>query len=105
MRDLTKSINSFTWAISLFGLEQMVNVLRPGKAAASMDAVTDAAERQLGDVMKSTFRAGDNLQRGMVDMAMGMFSPEMLDPTRWAKMASETVSQATGQTTGRSVPS
>lgn len=95
MRDLTKSINSFTWAMSLFGLEQMVNVLRPGKAAASMDAVAEAAERQLGDVMKSTFRAGDNLQRGMVDTAFGMFSPEMLDPSRWAKMASKTAERVT----------
>lgn len=105
MRDLTKSINSFTWAMSLFGLEQMVNVLHPAKAAASMDAVAEAAERQLGDIMKSTFRAGDNLQRGMVDMTMGMLSPQALDPTRWAKMASDTLGRATGGTTGRSVPS
>lgn len=95
MRDLTKSINSFTWALSLFGLEQMVNVLRPTKAAASMDAVAEAAERQLGDVMKSTFRAGDNLQRGMVDTAFGMFGPEMMDPSRWARMASDAAERVT----------
>lgn len=95
MRDLTKSINSFSWAISLFGLDQMMNLLRPSKAAAAFDAVTDATERQLGDVMKSTFRAGDNMQRAMVDMTMGFMSMEAMDPRRWTRMAGDVMGRTT----------
>lgn len=95
MRDLTKSINSFSWAMSLFGVEQMMNLLQPAKAAAAFDAVAEATERQLGDLMKSSFRAGDNFQRGMVDMTMGFMNMEALDPTRWTKMAADAMGRVT----------
>jgi hypothetical protein len=104
MRDLTKSISSFSWAMSLFGLEQMMNLARPAKAAAAFEAVTEATERQLGDLMKSTFRAGDNMQRAMVDMTMGFMSMDAIDPGRWTRAAgdmlgrtTEAVGQAAGQ--------
>jgi hypothetical protein len=104
MRDLTKSINSFSWAMSLFGLEQMMNLMRPAKAAAAFEAVTEATERQLGDLMKSTFRAGDNMQRAMVDMTMGFMSMDVMDPGRWTRAAgdmlgrtTEAVGEAAGQ--------
>ena len=35
MRELTKSVMSYTWAMSLFGVQQMVNALRPSKATES----------------------------------------------------------------------
>jgi hypothetical protein len=73
MREFTKSMMSYTWAISLFGVQQMFNVFRPSRAAESFDNVTDATRDELGDGMRAAFRAGDNLQRGMVDMAFGVF--------------------------------
>jgi hypothetical protein len=104
MRDLTKSINSFSWAMSLFGLEQAMNLVRPSKAAAAFEAVTEATERQLGDLMKSTFRAGDNMQRAIVDMTMGFMSMDVMDPGRWTRAAgdmlgrtTEAVGEAAGQ--------
>lgn len=104
MRDLTKSISSFSWALSLFGVEQAMNLMHPAKAAAAFDAVTEATERQLGDLMKSTFRAGDNMQRAMVDMTMGFMNMEVMDPGRWTRAAGDVMgrtAEAARQAAGR----
>ena len=77
MRDLTKSMMSFSWALSLFGLRQMTCMLTPQSwngASSSFDHVTRSTEDHLGSVTRSLFRAGDNLQRGMVDLMFNMLS-------------------------------
>ncbi len=79
-----------------------MNLLRPAKAAAAFDAVTEATELQLGDLMKSSFRAGDNLQRGMVDMTMGFMSLDVFDPRRWTRMAGD-VAGRTAEAAGEAV--
>jgi hypothetical protein len=75
MRDLTKSMMSFSWAMGLFGLRQMTSLLTPrGRdgASSSFDHVTRSTEDHLGSGARSIFRAGDNLQRGMVDLMFNM---------------------------------
>jgi len=79
MREFTKSMTSYTWAMSLFGLQQMVNIFRPGKATDSFNHVTKATEDQFGDALKATFRAGDNLQKGLVDVTFGFLTLGMFD--------------------------
>lgn len=79
MREFTKSMMSYTWAMSLFGVQQMVNVFRPSKASESFENVTKATEDEFGDAMKAAFRAGDNLQRGLVDLTFGVFTFGMFD--------------------------
>src|SRR5262245_3994311 len=74
MREFTKSLTSYTWAMSLFGFQQMFNVFRPGKATESFNNVTKATEGEFGDALKATFRAGDNLQKGMVDVTFGVLT-------------------------------
>src|SRR5687767_2703613 len=77
MRDLTKSMMSFSWAMSLFGLRQMTCMLNPqswGNTAATFENVTRSTEDQLGPTTQSIFRAGDSLQRGMVDMMFSLFT-------------------------------
>ncbi len=81
MRELAKSMLSFSWAMSLFGLKQIANALAPGDAAASFDAVTRSAEGQLGQPAQSAFQAGDNLQRGVVDFTFGVLTGG-LNPNR-----------------------
>jgi hypothetical protein len=78
MRDFTKSMFSFSWALSLFGVQQMANMMMAqapdrsrSKATEAFDCVTRATEEQLGDTLKETFKAADKLQRGMVDMMFG----------------------------------
>jgi hypothetical protein len=96
IRDLTKSMISFSWGMSLFGGKQVVNLLTPEKATAAFNAVTRATEEQLGDVLKGAFKAGDQLQRGMVDMTFGLLTLEAFNPNQMMKMATDTLKQSTG---------
>jgi hypothetical protein len=95
MREFTKSMTSYTWAMSLFGLQQMINVFRPAKATQSFNKVTKATEDEFGDALKATFRAGDNLQRGFVDVTFGVLTLGMLD--RGGAQATSDVARQTGE--------
>jgi len=95
MREFTKSITGYTWAMSLFGLQQMINVFRPAKATQSFNKVTKATEDEFGDALKATFRAGDNLQRGLVDATFGILTLGMFD--RGGAPATSEVARQTGE--------
>jgi len=97
MREFTKSMTSYTWAMSLFGLQQMINVFRPGKAAESFNHVTKATEDQFGDALKATFRAGDNLQKGLVDVTFGVLTFGMFDRGGGAQAATSDMARQTGE--------
>ncbi len=88
MRELTKSMMSFSWAMSLFGLKQAANLLMPqtwGQAASSLNGVSSTTEGQLGQTLRSLYRAGDSMQKGMVDMMFGMIgSGGTWNPAAWA---------------------
>jgi hypothetical protein len=96
MREFTKSMTSYTWAMSLFGLQQMINVFRPAKATDSFNHVTKATEDQFGDALKATFRAGDNLQRGFVDVTFGLLTLGMFDRGGGAQTTTD-VARQTGE--------
>lgn len=89
MRELTKSIGSFSWAMSLFGAKQMLNLLRPARATEAFDSVTRETEHQLDDALRATFQAGDRIQRSLVDLTFGVFTLQAFDPGRWSETASE----------------
>lgn len=82
MRDLTKSLFRFSWAMSMLGVRQMSYLLKPGegwdRSASTFDALSHAAEGQMGESVRSLYRAGDELQAGMVnaagDLATGEWS-------------------------------
>ena len=95
MREFTKSMTSYTWAMSLFGVQQMVNVFRPGKAAESFNNVTKATEEQFGEALRATFRAGDNVQQGLLDVTFGMLTLGMFD--RGGARTTADVTRQTGE--------
>jgi hypothetical protein len=80
MRDFTKSLTSYTWAMSVFGFQQMLNLMslngngQSSRATQAFANVTEATSSQLGDTMRSVFRSGDNLQRAMVDLFLAPLS-------------------------------
>ncbi len=95
MKELTKSFFGYTWAMSLFGLQQVGEMATgmsspqetAGKIAQRFDNVTSVASGEIGETMRATFDAGNNLQRGMVDaIASGL---SMFDPRRWSGAMSE----------------
>src|SRR5712691_796141 len=94
MREFTKSLFSFSWAMSLFGVQQTANLMSPDKAAKAFNSVTEATEAQFADALKTTFNAGDKLQRNAVDMTLGMFTGEALNPNKWMRMASDAAKQS-----------
>src|SRR6185436_5797375 len=78
MREFTKNLFSFSWAMSLFGLKQIGNVLNPQStlrgapdAAKSFDSVTDAVVDQFGRSLRQTFEVGDKIQGEIVDLFFG----------------------------------
>ena len=95
MRDFTKSFFSFSWAMSLFGVQQATNLLSPDKAAKAFDSVREATAAQFTDALQTTFNAGDKMQRNALDLTLGMFTGEALNPNKWMRMASDAAKQST----------
>lgn len=91
MRDLAKSMIRFSWAMSLFGLEQLGNLLREReeeeesreeKISQAFDSVTEATNRSFEERMQNLFEAGDRLQVEMVDLMFDVLDSDSLKPER-----------------------
>ena len=74
MRDLARSVASFTWAMSLFGLEQMTNLMSPRRAADAFGTMARSAEGSLGPGLRSAYETGDRLQKAVLDASFGLAS-------------------------------
>lgn len=72
MRELARSMASFSWAMSLFGVEQMTNLLAPHRAVDAFGAMARSAEGVLGPRLRSAFQTGDRLQRSVMDLSFGL---------------------------------
>src|ERR1051325_6177426 len=77
MIELTTSAIRFSWAMSLFGIQQFANIAAPHdlcqptrKAAAAFYPVTQAIENKLGndDLLFAAYLLGDDTQRALVDL-------------------------------------
>lgn len=101
VRDLAKSMIRFSWATGLLGASQMTSLLSPGRRPSadrqggrvrraatgkggSLDAVTWAAQGQLGELLQAAFQAGDDLQSEWLRLMS-----DNLAPWRWPSAASE----------------
>lgn len=103
MRELTKSMMSYSWAMSLFGVQQMVNVLTPngstgepcGKSVQAFANVTKATTALLDGGLKEAFKMGDSLQQGMLDFMFGGVLAGGFDPNRWARAGGDVLQKMT----------
>jgi hypothetical protein len=100
MRELTKSMLSFSWAMPLYGMKQMLNLSMPrdmsrpfGEATDGLNGVAGAMRDQLGPTMRSLFDAGDQVQRGLVDVAFS-FGFGAFDPNVWMRMGSDVMQRS-----------
>lgn len=93
MREVAKSMLGFSWAVSLFSVQQMAKLMTPSSAspetmASQFDEASRAVQELLTDTVAQQFRAGDEWQRKMVDALFDAASlqadttkiGEMLDP-------------------------
>ncbi len=88
MRELTKSMLRMSWALPLFGVRQLTHLMLPnegnqGEATQALDAVSAAAQRELGGALGGLYDTGDRLQRGVVDVVFGVMFLDYFDPARW----------------------
>lgn len=90
IRDLTKSAVSFSWALSLLGLKQTLNLGRVGQNGGDLFApVTQVAVGQLDESLKGIYRSGDNFQSRAVDLAFSWLNPaNWLNPRSWGSLGS-----------------
>lgn len=85
MRELTKSMVGFSWAVGVFGFQQLTKVMTPGseppeRTVAQLDDVAQTAERHLSDSFAGPFRAGDQWQRRLIDVFFDALSPRSFNP-------------------------
>jgi hypothetical protein len=104
MRDLTKAAFSYTWAMSLFGVQQVANLLAPSelgeparRANAAFYSVTQATEEQFGDLVWAAYQVGDDLQRSTVNLFFDILTLRALTPAYAAQFA-ETVARQSAET-------
>ena len=104
MRDLAKSFMSFSWAMTLFGLDQLRHLVadddsgkRRQRIGSDLDAVTTAAKDRLSERNASMFDAGQNLQRDMVDLTFDIFRGDELKPGKILDRAADFVPQSQPQ--------
>lgn len=89
MRELAKSMVGFSWAVGLFGFQQLNKMMgtvteQPELTAAQLDDVSRAAQRHLSDQFAQQFQAGDVWQRRVIDALFDAASMRNFDPREMA---------------------
>ena len=91
MRELAKSMVGFSWAVGLFGVQQMAKavgtVTEPHDATmAELDEVARCAQRHLSSQYAQQFEAGNQWQRRLIDVVFDAAAMRSVDPAKMASM-------------------
>jgi hypothetical protein len=91
MRELAKSMVGFSWAVGLFGVQQMAKamgtVTEPHDVTmAQLDEVARCAQRHLNTQYTQQFQAGDQWQRRLIDVLFDAADMRALEPGKVASM-------------------
>jgi hypothetical protein len=90
MLELSKSVIRYSWAMSLFGSQQLVNLFMPSNLSdpartvkAASYPVTQAIENQLNDsdLIFAAFLLGDDTQRALVDLTFDTLMLRIFTPS------------------------
>ena len=91
MRELAKSMVGFSWAVGLFGVQQMAKAM--GTAAephdvtmAQLDEVARCAQRHLNSQYAQQFEAGDQWQRRLIDVLFDAAAMRSMEPGKMASI-------------------
>jgi hypothetical protein len=89
MREVAKSMVGFSWAVSLFGFQQMSKLMAqaeaaPDTAATELDEVSRVVQSHLSGPLSQQFKAGDEWQRRVVDALFDAALMQSLDPRKIA---------------------
>jgi hypothetical protein len=114
MRELAKSMMSYTWTMSMFGMQQAINLMTPmqgsgqcSKAAQAFDAVNEATCKTFDAGVRQAYQTGKSMQGGFIDMMFGAFMAGGCDPGRVMQMGVDAMRRMGGmgtQTAGTADP-
>ena len=102
MLELTKSAVSYSWAMSLFGAQQLANLVAPQnlqyptlKLGTAFYPITQAVEIELNnsDLIFGAFVFGEEAQRALVDLAFDGLSLRAFTPSYMAKLTKDVAVQ------------
>jgi hypothetical protein len=121
MREFTKSLFSYSLAVSLFSVKQVQSLFTAGEVSTGpLDDLTDATAGRLGERLGSVFRTLDGLQREFVGFTFGLFMPfsssapaknerELVpsssEPMRWVEVMPDPVAPVDGDCVTAAEPS
>ena len=85
MREVAKSMLGFSWAVSLFGVQQLAKLVTPSSqpmeiTASQFDEASRAVQSYLSGTVAEQFRAGDAWQRRVVDTLFDAATLQSIDP-------------------------
>lgn len=86
MREVAKSMFGLSWAVSLFGLQQLSRLVTPesdearDRTVSEVDDVSRAIQSHLSGTAADQFRTGDEWQRRLVDTMFDMATMRSIDP-------------------------
>lgn len=102
MDEFIKAAGRFTWAMSLFGVQQLINTFARTRSneqqqsaqSYAFEAIARTAEEQLGESTGAAFRAGDMIQRLMIDMMFNLLTPQALTSSGVMRAALDVMQQS-----------
>jgi hypothetical protein len=101
MLEFAKSAVRVPWAMSVFGAQQVANVLMPRdfkqptrQANATFYSVTQATEDQFNDLVWASFQVGDELQRDLVDLVFNILTFRAFTPRYVTRLSSDIAEQS-----------
>jgi hypothetical protein len=103
MRELTKSTLSAGLAMSLLGMQTVINIFRKSPTGGtnptqeSLDAVTQAMVDQTSTTLSEAFQASDKVQRGLVDLTFRLMTLGVIRPGNGTSTLADATRHATGQ--------
>ena len=86
MRELIKSMISFSLAVPIFAARQVTGLLKEADKdaakdpASAFDAIIEETEKKMDGRTKGVFKGGDHLQRQVVDMVFDVLPGELERP-------------------------
>ena len=91
----------YTWAMSLFGVQQAANVMTPSdfrqptrRANSAFFSVKQVAEIQFDDLVFAAYQVGDEVQRGLTDIFFDAVTLQAFHPNYLSNLTSAVVEQS-----------
>jgi hypothetical protein len=105
MREVAKSLFGFSWAVSLFGMQQMSKLMTAsadqGAAATEFEELSRIVQSHLSETAAERFRAADEWQRRVVDAVFDAGADpkravEAIDPRAMVRSGVDFVQRSVG---------